>query len=63
MRNIRIILMAASVCGSLVLVDSACAQQGPVTVTLDQDIQMALQQNHTLQAARPFSVASRNAAM
>ncbi len=44
--------MAASVCGSLVLVDSACAQQGPVTVTLDQAIQMALQHNHTLQAAR-----------
>ena len=52
MKNIRIILMAASVCGSLVLVDSACAQQGPVTVTLDQAIQMALQHNHTLQAAR-----------
>jgi cobalt-zinc-cadmium efflux system outer membrane protein len=52
MRNTRIILMAASVCGSLVLVDSACAQQGPVTVTLDQAIQMALQHNHTLQAAR-----------
>ena len=52
MRNIRVIWAAAGVLGSLLLADSAFAQQGPVTVTLDQAIQMALQHNHTLQAAR-----------
>jgi len=52
MIHIRIILAAAGVCSSLVMLDSAFAQQGPVTVTLDQAIQMALQHNHTLQAAR-----------
>src|ERR1035441_324303 len=52
MKHIRIILAAVGVFGSLLLVDSAFAQQGPVTVTLDQAIQMALQHNHTLQAAR-----------
>src|ERR1039458_4080712 len=52
LKHIRIILAAVGVFGSLLLVDSAFAQQGPVTVTLDQAIQMALQHNHTLQAAR-----------
>jgi len=52
MIHIRIILAAAGVCSSLVMVDSAFAQQGPVTVTLDQAVQMALQHNHILQAAR-----------
>jgi cobalt-zinc-cadmium efflux system outer membrane protein len=51
MKNIRIILAAAVVFSSLVLADSAFAQR-PVTITLDQAIQMALQHNHTLQAAR-----------
>src|ERR1017187_108051 len=35
-----------------VAVSAAFAQQAPVTVTLDQAIQMALQHNHALQAAR-----------
>ena len=52
MKNIRVIVAAAGVFGSLLLADSAFAQQGPVTITLDQAIQMALQHNHTLQAAR-----------
>src|SRR5271166_1872143 len=52
MIHIRIILAAAGVCSSLVMLDSAFAQQGPVTVTLDQAIQLALQHNHTLQAAQ-----------
>jgi cobalt-zinc-cadmium efflux system outer membrane protein len=52
MKDIRVILAAASVFGSLLWADSAFAQQGPVTITLDQAIQMALQHNHTLQAAR-----------
>jgi len=34
------------------LVSPAYAQQSPVTVTLDQAIQMAIQHNHSLQAAR-----------
>ena len=51
MKNIRIILAAAVVFSSLVLADSALAQ-GPVRITLDEAIQMALQHNHTLQAAR-----------
>src|ERR1035441_468579 len=51
-KNIRVILASAGVFGSLLLTDSAFAQQAPVTVTLDQAIQMALQHNHTLQAAR-----------
>jgi cobalt-zinc-cadmium efflux system outer membrane protein len=38
--------------GILLLADRAFAQQAPVTVTLDQAIQMAFQHNHTLQAAR-----------
>ena len=50
-KSIRIILAAAVVFSSLVLADSAFAQR-PVTITLDQAIQMALQHNHTLQAAR-----------
>jgi cobalt-zinc-cadmium efflux system outer membrane protein len=52
MKHIRITLAAAGVFGSLLLADSAFAQQAPVTVTLDQAIQMALQHNHILQAAR-----------
>jgi cobalt-zinc-cadmium efflux system outer membrane protein len=52
MKNIRVVLAASVVFGSLALVSAAFAQQGPVTVTLDQAIQMALQHNHTLQAAR-----------
>jgi cobalt-zinc-cadmium efflux system outer membrane protein len=52
MKNIRVILAAAGIFGSLLSADSAFAQQGPVSVTLDQAIQMALQHNHTLQAAR-----------
>jgi outer membrane protein, heavy metal efflux system len=51
MKNIRIILVAAVVFCSLVLVDSALAQ-GPVKITLEQAIQMALRHNHTLEAAR-----------
>ena len=51
-KHTRIIWAAARVFGSLLLTDAAFAQQGPVTVTLDQAIQMALQHNHTLQAAR-----------
>jgi cobalt-zinc-cadmium efflux system outer membrane protein len=50
MKNMRVIL--AAVLGSLLLADSALAQQPPVTVTLDQAIDMALKHNHTLQAAR-----------
>jgi len=52
MKNIRVIVAAAGAFGSLLLADPAFAQQAPVTVTLDQAIQMALQHNHTLQAAR-----------
>jgi cobalt-zinc-cadmium efflux system outer membrane protein len=52
MKSIRVFLTAAPVFGSLLLVGTALAQQAPVTVTLDQAIQMALQHNHTLQAAR-----------
>jgi len=52
MRKIRVIWAAARVFGSLLLAESAFAQQAPVTVTLEQAIQMALQHNHTLQAAR-----------
>jgi len=50
MRNIRVILAAAL--GSFLLTDSALAQQAPVTVTLDQAIDLALKHNHILQAAR-----------
>jgi cobalt-zinc-cadmium efflux system outer membrane protein len=52
MKNIRVILAAAGVFGTLLLADSAFAQPAPVTVTLDQAIQMAVLHNHTLQAAR-----------
>jgi outer membrane protein, heavy metal efflux system len=51
MKNVRGILAAAGVLGSLLVADSALAQ-GPVKITLEQAIQMALQHNHTLQAAR-----------
>jgi len=51
MKNTRIILVAAVVFGSLAPVDSALAQ-GPVKITLEQAIQMALRHNHTLEAAR-----------
>jgi cobalt-zinc-cadmium efflux system outer membrane protein len=50
-RNIRMTLAAAAVFGGLALADSALAQ-GPVTITLEQAIQTALQHNHALQAAR-----------
>src|ERR1039458_7707777 len=52
MKHIRIILASVGVFGSLLSTDAAFAQPGPVTFTLDQAIQMALQHNHTLQAAR-----------
>jgi cobalt-zinc-cadmium efflux system outer membrane protein len=52
MIGIRVILAAAGVFGALLSPDPACSQQAPVTITLDQAIQMALQHNHTLQAAR-----------
>jgi cobalt-zinc-cadmium efflux system outer membrane protein len=51
MKTSRISLVAAAVFGSLVLADSAFAQ-GPVRITLDEAIQLALRHNHTLQAAR-----------
>src|SRR5271165_4400518 len=41
-----------AILGSLLLARVVCAQQGPVRITLEQAIQMALQHNHTLQAAR-----------
>jgi len=44
--RIRLVLAASLVVGS------AIAQQSPVTVTLDQAVQMAIQHNHMLQAAR-----------
>jgi len=46
MRGIRFILAAS------VVISSAFSQQAPVTVTLDQAIEMAIQHNHMLQAAR-----------
>ncbi|HTU33065.1 MAG TPA: TolC family protein [Candidatus Acidoferrum sp.] len=46
-------LAAAMVLGVFAFPRPATAQtQGPVSITLDQAIQMALQHNHTLQAAR-----------
>src|SRR5580700_3354512 len=45
------ITLAAVVSGGFVLADTASAQ-GPVRITLEQAIQLALQHNHTLQAAR-----------
>src|SRR6204780_1599628 len=51
MRKIRNTLAAAVVLCCCVLADKAFAQ-GPVRITLEQAIQMALQHNHTLQAAR-----------
>ncbi len=51
MKFIRLTLAAAAVFGGLAEVDSAFAQ-GPVRITLDQAIQMALRHNHTLQAGR-----------
>jgi cobalt-zinc-cadmium efflux system outer membrane protein len=51
MKTIRLGLVAAAVFGGLVLADSAFAQ-GPVRISLDQAIQLALRHNHTLQAAR-----------
>ncbi len=46
MKNIRIILATVTVSVSLIFA------QGPVKLTLEQAIQIALQHNHTLQAAR-----------
>jgi cobalt-zinc-cadmium efflux system outer membrane protein len=51
MKSIRTILVAAVGFSSLVLADSAFAQ-GSVRITLEEAIQMALQHNHTLLAAR-----------
>ena len=51
MKTTRVVLAAAAVFGSLASLDSAFAQ-GPVRITLEQAIQMALRHNHTLQAAR-----------
>jgi len=51
MKNIRMISAAAAVLGSLAFADAALAQ-APARITLDQAIQMAIQHNHTLQAAR-----------
>src|ERR1700689_4532674 len=51
MRKIRNTLAAAVVLCCCVLADKAFAQ-GPVKITLEQAIQLALQHNHTLQAAR-----------
>ncbi|MGA2143733.1 MAG: TolC family protein [Bryobacteraceae bacterium] len=51
MKNTRTILVAAQVFGSLLMSHFAFAQ-GPVKISLDQAIQMALRHNHTLQAAR-----------
>ena len=53
-RNIRTVLVNAVVFSSLALADSAFAQ-GPVRITLEQAIEMALRHNHTLQAARTMS--------
>src|ERR1017187_1758091 len=50
MKNVRVVLAAAL--GSMLLAGSALAQQGPVTITLDQAIDVALKHNHALQAAR-----------
>jgi cobalt-zinc-cadmium efflux system outer membrane protein len=47
----RISLVAAAVFSAFALADSAFAQ-GPVRITLDEAIQLALRHNHTLQAAR-----------
>ena len=47
----RISLVAAAVFSAVALADSAFAQ-GPVRITLDEAIQLALRHNHTLQAAR-----------
>jgi outer membrane protein, heavy metal efflux system len=46
MKTIRLSLAVAAVFGSL------ASAQGPVRITLEQAIQMALRHNHTLQAAR-----------
>ena len=51
MKTCRISLLAAAVFSSFVSADSAFAQ-GPVRITLDEAIQLALRHNHTLQAAR-----------
>src|ERR1035438_3242169 len=46
------VLAACRLILSVCVAVSAAFAQAPVTVTLDQAIQMALQHNHTLQAAR-----------
>ena len=51
MKTCRTSLLAAALFSSFVLADSAFAQ-GPVRITLDEAIQLALRHNHTLQAAR-----------
>jgi len=52
MKHIRIIITAAGLLGSVPLTEPTFAQQAHVAITLDQAIQMAIQHNHTLQAAR-----------
>jgi cobalt-zinc-cadmium efflux system outer membrane protein len=51
MRNIRVRLLAVVALGCLMSADSARAQ-APTRITLEQAINLALQHNHTLQAAR-----------
>jgi cobalt-zinc-cadmium efflux system outer membrane protein len=46
MKHIRITLITIATCSGLIFA------QGPVKITLDQAIEMALRQNHALQAAR-----------
>lgn len=54
-------LAAALALGVFALVRPAAAQtRGPVSITLDQAIQMALEHNHTLQAARTTILQSQS---
>jgi cobalt-zinc-cadmium efflux system outer membrane protein len=52
MKNFRFMVSAAGICGTLLLMRPAFGQQGPVRITLEQAIRMAILHNHTLQAAR-----------
>jgi cobalt-zinc-cadmium efflux system outer membrane protein len=53
-RNIRIVVVACAVSACVLSAHLAFGQapSGPVRITLDEAIQMALQHNHSLQAAR-----------
>jgi cobalt-zinc-cadmium efflux system outer membrane protein len=51
LKSSRMTFAAVAMLGGLLLADSAFGQ-GPVRITLEQAIQIALQHNHTLQAAR-----------